>query len=267
MGSAALSTTVNGNFLVGTAGAVTVRVRASVWTSGEAVIYMEGTSAPAGVFLSRSIPTGVNAIGTVGVTDVTTGTITADDGGGSITVDGTVTGDTELAAAAAAADDAANPTIPQVGALNSLYNSTTVDSSWDRERNNWSEWPFPNDCYTYEAPVTGETVKMTNYNAKGAYIVVNITGIGAGQTLTVKGYINDYDGAGAEASDQMECIWASAALTPTGRHTYIIYPGVGAAAQDVVATVSYPLPRLWAIGVTVVNNEPITFSIGVHYIN
>ena len=76
MGSAALSTTVNGNFLLGVAGALTVRIRMSLYTSGTATVYLEGTSAPAGVFLSRSIPTGVNDIGTVGVLnggDVTQG--------------------------------------------------------------------------------------------------------------------------------------------------------------------------------------------------
>jgi hypothetical protein len=67
MGSAALSTTANGNFLLGVAGALTIRVRMSLYTSGTATVYMEGTSATAGVFLSRSIPTGTNNIGNVDI--------------------------------------------------------------------------------------------------------------------------------------------------------------------------------------------------------
>jgi hypothetical protein len=67
LGSAALTTTVNGNFLIGIAGYLTVRVRMSLYTSGTATVYIEGTSAAAGVFLSRSIPTGINSIGTVGL--------------------------------------------------------------------------------------------------------------------------------------------------------------------------------------------------------
>jgi len=277
LGSAALSTTSNGNYLLGVAGSLTVRVRATAWTSGTATIYAEGTSAPAGVFLSRSIPTGLNSIGTVGLNAGTAsiGKLGANSGTdiGDVTLNNTedvtvtldsetVIVDSELAAAAALADDAANPTVPTVGAGQLLYNSTTVDSSWDRERNNWSIWPFP----SLQRTASG-TVSLVNYNAKGAYIVVNITGIGLNQSLTVKGYVYDYDGAGTEASDQMETIWSSAALTPTGRHTYLIYPGAGAAAQDVVATVSYPLPRRWVIGTVLNNSEPITFSIGVHYIN
>lgn len=67
LGTASLSTSVNGNFLVGIAGALTLHVRASALASGIATIYLEGTSAPAGVFLSRSLPTGINSIGTVGL--------------------------------------------------------------------------------------------------------------------------------------------------------------------------------------------------------
>jgi hypothetical protein len=56
------------------------------------------------------------------------------DGGGSITVDGTVSIsgalDTELPAAAALADGAGNPTTPTVGSANLVYNGTT----WDRAR-------------------------------------------------------------------------------------------------------------------------------------
>ena len=66
-GAAALSTTVNGNFLLGVAGALTLRIRMSVYSSGTATVYLEGSSAGNGVFLSRSIPTGVNSIGTMGL--------------------------------------------------------------------------------------------------------------------------------------------------------------------------------------------------------
>ena len=200
--------------------------------------------------------TSLTVDGTVAVSDVTTGTI---DVGA---VSGTVTVDSELPAAAALADAASNPTVPKVGAAQLLYNATAVNANWDRERNNWAEWPFPSLQRT-----ASSWVQLVNYNARGAYIVVNITGIGLDQSLTVSAQLYDYDGAGSEASDQQETIWASAALTPTGRHSYLIYPGAGAAAQDVVATVSYPLPRLWNVSATLNNSEPITFSIGVHYIN
>lgn len=67
LAGAALSTSANGTWLLGIAGALTLRIRMSAWTSGTATVYLEGSSAPAGVFLSRSIPTGLNSIGTVGL--------------------------------------------------------------------------------------------------------------------------------------------------------------------------------------------------------
>jgi hypothetical protein len=67
-GAAISSTTANGNWFVGLAGFLNVRVRMSLYTSGTATVYLEGTSAPAGVFLNRSIPTGGNTIGAVQIT-------------------------------------------------------------------------------------------------------------------------------------------------------------------------------------------------------
>jgi len=63
--AAVTSTTANGSWFIGLAGFETIRVRMSAWTSGTATVYIEGTSAPAGVWLSRSLPTGVNTIGYV----------------------------------------------------------------------------------------------------------------------------------------------------------------------------------------------------------
>lgn len=61
-------------------------------------------------------------------------TLSIDDGGGTVTVDGTVavsgtvTVDSELPAAAALADNAANPTAPAVGAFNMVWDG----AAWDR---------------------------------------------------------------------------------------------------------------------------------------
>lgn len=63
-----------------------------------------------------------------------TGVLSVDDNGGSLTVDGTVsvsgtvTVDSELPAAAALADNAANPTAPAVGAFGMVWDGAT----WDR---------------------------------------------------------------------------------------------------------------------------------------
>lgn len=62
-------------------------------------------------------------------------TISVDDGGGALTVDGTVgvsgtvTVDSELPAAAALADNTANPTVPAVGSFGMVFDGST----WDRQ--------------------------------------------------------------------------------------------------------------------------------------
>lgn len=70
-GTAIVSTTVKGGWHVGVAGFLNIRVHMFAYTSGEATIYIEGSSAPSGVFLSRSIPTGINNIGLVGSEGIT----------------------------------------------------------------------------------------------------------------------------------------------------------------------------------------------------
>jgi hypothetical protein len=69
--------------------------------------------------------------GTVGIS----GSVTVADGGGSLTVDGSVTADTELPTAAALADNAANPTTPMVGAALMVFDGTT----WDRARSSLAD--------------------------------------------------------------------------------------------------------------------------------
>ncbi len=80
---------------------------------------------------------GLHALGTDGtnaqiISTNTTGHVNIADGGNSITVDGSVsiTGsvDTELPAAAALADNTANPTVPGVGAFLMAFDGT----NWDR---------------------------------------------------------------------------------------------------------------------------------------
>lgn len=193
--------------------------------------------------ITSALPTGANTIGDVTVSSVTTGTIT---------VDGSVTADTELTAIALA-DGATNPTVPRVGTAGLLYNNAT----WDRERGNYEMTAFASAMRT-----TSLWADMVNYNARGAYIFVRITGVEGGQTMQVYAEVDD------DASSQAVTFWrATTALTTTGHWAYLIYPGAGAAAQEILETVSYPIPRNWDLGYILTNSENITFSIGVHYIN
>jgi hypothetical protein len=84
-------------------------------------------------------------------------TISVDDGGGSLTVDGTVgisgtvTVDSELPAAAALTDNAANPTAPAVGAFGLVWDGAT----WDRAPGTAADGALVNLGTNNDVTVTG----------------------------------------------------------------------------------------------------------------
>ncbi len=109
--------------------------------------------------------------------------LSVDDGGGSLTVDGSVsitgTVDTELPAAAAAADGAGNPTAPFIQAANDLFNEV----SWDRQRGNTS---FAIRASSKLVPGTENSAEFTNHNARGIQLLINVTAVaGTSPTLVV----------------------------------------------------------------------------------
>lgn len=73
---------------------------------------------------------GTVAVSNFPATQPVSGTVTIQDGGNTITVDGTVTADTELPAAVALGDSTANPTTSHIGSCIEGFNGT----SWDRLR-------------------------------------------------------------------------------------------------------------------------------------
>lgn len=91
-----------------------------------------------GTFAVQAAQSGTWNIGTLTTitnvvhVDDNSSTLSIDDGGGSITIDGSITADTELPAAATLADDTSNPSTVSVGALALLWDPN--DSNWDRVR-------------------------------------------------------------------------------------------------------------------------------------
>ena len=193
----------------------------------------------------------VTGVSNVGVSDITTGTISVDDGSNSLTVDGSVTADSELPAAAALAEGVANPTVPMVGAAGMIFNDTT----WDRDYGNWDTVPYASAMRT-----VGTWVDMTNYNAKGAYLTLNVTGIADTPSIVLEAWIYD------SSSGQYETILVGTAVTTISRSSYLIYPGAGVAANAIDVVSAYPLPRRWAVAVVHDDADPITYSVGCAYI-
>lgn len=119
--------------------------------------------------------------------------------------------------------------------------------------------PFNNDLgavVTLTAASTGgDSAQMTNAQARGVRVVVDITAItGTSPTLTVT--IQGYD----SASQQYYTLLASAALTATGVTELSVYPG-GPATANVAADAS--VPQYWRIAYAIGGTTPaVTATIG-----
>jgi hypothetical protein len=191
--------------------ATNFRVRATAWTSGSASIVI----IPQAIYEDTIV---------------------------CATIQGTVTVDTELPAAAALADGAANPTAPTVGAAAEDFNGTT----WDRHRNNFNV----NTGDTGAKTTNFSSATQTNYNAKGAIIAFNIGAV-SGTTPTLVAKLQGSSDGGTTWYDIPGA--ATAPITATGVVVLAIYPGATPAAN---AAVSYPLPRTWRVAYTIGGTTP-----------
>jgi hypothetical protein len=154
--SFATSTTVTGDFRLNVAGYKSVRARISAYSAG--TITVKGYSiAEAGpdnslnanlMLAGTAVSTAASGIPKVGLTDGSGNAVTSTSSaldvnlkssGATQTVSGTVTAnagtgtftvDSELPAAAALADGTSNPTVPLAGAAHEIFNGST----WDRAR-------------------------------------------------------------------------------------------------------------------------------------
>lgn len=94
-------------------------------------------------------------------------------------------------------------------------------------------------------------------NIRGAYITLDVTGASVTPLITLSVKAKDY------VSGKYETVFAaSTGIAAAGTHTYLIYPGVGAAANDVEQVQSYPLPIQWRVTVEHLDTDPITYSVG-----
>jgi hypothetical protein len=169
---------------------------------------------------------------------------------GSFSLSGSV--DTELPAAAALADTAANPTAPAVGAFGMLWDGST---GWDRE-------PAPQGgSLLGSAPrnVTTASVSQTNRGHRGVIVFLNITAAAGGQSLTLN----------IEGFDVVSSNWCvlvnGVATTANGLTGVELSPGAGGAtiaSNNLIAVRSGGLPRNWRVNVIHSGGAVWTYSVG-----
>lgn len=98
----------------------------------------------------------------------------------------------------------------------------------------------------------GETL-----NVRGAYLTLDVTAVLTTPVITLSVDAKD------PVSDNYETIFsASTAVSAVGTHTYLIYPGIGSAGNDVVQVLSYPLPAEWRVSIEHLDTDPITYTVG-----
>jgi hypothetical protein len=119
-------------------------------------------------------------LGAAPATVTVTGTVTANAGSGTLAVD------SELPAAAALADNAANPTAPAVGAFNTIWDGVT----WDRAPGNSTDGALVNLGANNDVVVSGTVT---------ANLAAGTNNIGDVDVLTVPAPLN-LTGGGVEAS-------------------------------------------------------------------
>lgn len=96
-----------------------------------------------------------------------------------------------------------------------------------------------------------------NANVSGAYLVLDVSGIAASPLITLSVQAKD------PVSGKYEPIFnASTGVSAAGTVTYLIYPGVGTASDDVAQVVSRPLPPVWRVSVAHLDTDAITYTVG-----
>ena len=163
--------------------------------------------------------------------------------------------DAKFPTAAPANDGYSNPTITHEGADCMLYNNST----WDRQRNNFVTTADSSAART--ATVAGATV--TNYNARGAVITINVTAA-SGTTPTLVAKLQ-YSPDGGTTWIDYTAKPVTATISGTGQTTLVVYPGATEVANSAV---SLPLPRTLRMHYTIGGTTPsFTFATYFNWIN
>lgn len=152
------------------------------------------------------------------------------------------------------ADGLANSTVGLVtGARIALFNETTTD----RMRGNTEVTVLASAART----ATVSSADLTNYNARGVIITIDVTVDGAAASITPTVEIKDSVGG------LYDVIMSMTAVAAVGTFVYVIYPStLTAAANGITQILQNPLPRTWRVTMTAADADSITYSISAAYI-
>ena len=102
---------------------------------------------------------------------------------------------------------------------------------------------------------------QTNFGARGVIITLDVTAISATPSITLAVEHKD------SVASNYEKLLDATAVTATGTHTYIVYPGADTTArEDVVEASGWPIGRTWRVTVTHADADSITYSVAASYV-
>lgn len=130
-----------------------------------------------------------------------------------------------------------------------LYNGST----FDRKRANTEETILASAART----AATNSADFTNYNARGAHFIVDVTAITATPSITVT--IQGKDPVSSKYYDLL----VSNAITATGTTVLKVYPGIGQIANGAASDI---LPRTYRVSVAHADADSITYSIGANLV-
>ena len=130
------------------------------------------------------------------------------------------------------------------------YNSDGA-GNWRRKRCNLDVTLLASGART----ATSSSADQDNFNGRGVIVTLDVTADPASASITLA--IERKDSVGGKYEKLLDAV----AVAAVGTHTYIVYPGCGAAADDVVETNGYPLGRIWRVTVTHADTDSITYSV------
>jgi hypothetical protein len=128
-----------------------------------------------------------------------------------------------------------------------LYNGAT----FDRQRGNTEGTLLASAART----TTVSTAVQTNYNGRGAHLILDITTAGTGNLILI--LVGQYPPVGVT-----RVVASSTTITTTGRTMIELYPGIGAATSEANFRISGALPRTWWAGVNHSDASSWTYSLG-----
>ena len=164
--------------------------------------------------------------------------------------------DTELPAALVLTDATATPSAPCVGAVNMLYNESTMDL----ERGNHAVAVLSSAARTADATSDDQI----NHNCAGMFIMVDVAAEGSPSA----GYISSIAVQRKVGSNYNDIYkFSSLSISTVGQYDFLIMPGVTSQGSLHAAPLSGAVPRDWRLVVGHGNQtDEVTYGITAGYV-